>query len=91
MKARENLKKTRMEKGMTQEELASAVGIARPFLAHIEQGRYNPSLFVALSLSAILGKPVEFLFCEEFEAATRLVTSYQKTSQRNVSPAPRVR
>lgn len=91
MKSRQNLILSRHEKGMTQQELADAAGIARPFLAHIEKGRYNPSLFIAFALSAVLEKPIEFLFADEFEAAKRLAQSYQKkTDQESVSPAPRV-
>ena len=40
------IQKRRDEIGLTQEELASKVGISRAYMGYIEQGRYAPSLEV---------------------------------------------
>lgn len=48
---------------MTQEELASKVGVARQTIIALEQGRYNPSLGLAHAIAKTLGrKHVEEVF-----------------------------
>jgi putative transcriptional regulator len=47
---------------MTQEELASRVGVTRQTIISIEAGKYNPSVGLALRLAAAFGVPVERLF-----------------------------
>ncbi len=50
----------RKQKGLTQEDLAEAVGLGRSYLAEIESGRRNPSLdslkIIALGLDVSLSK-----------------------------------
>jgi DNA-binding XRE family transcriptional regulator len=48
--------------GMTQEQLADMVGIARQSIISIEKGRFQPTIETALRLSAALQVPVESLF-----------------------------
>jgi len=48
--------------GMTQQALAEAVGVSRQTIIAIEQGRYSPSLEVALKIAAAFGEPVEWVF-----------------------------
>lgn len=48
--------------GMTQQQLAEAVGVSRQTIIAIESGRYNPSLEVALKIARIFGQPVESAF-----------------------------
>lgn len=48
--------------GMTQQALAEAVGVSRQTIIAIEQGRYSPSLEVALKIAAAFGEPVERVF-----------------------------
>lgn len=45
------LKEKRNELGLTQEELASDVGISRTYYADVERGRYNPGLKVLIRLA----------------------------------------
>jgi putative transcriptional regulator len=47
---------------MTQQELGDRVGVTRQTVISIERGRYNPSVGLALRLSAVFGVPVESLF-----------------------------
>jgi len=42
--------------GLTQEELAKKVGVARQTIIALEQGRYNPSLGLAYAITRVLGK-----------------------------------
>ncbi len=48
--------------GMTQQALAEAVGVSRQTIIAIEQGRYSPSLEVALKIAAAFNEPVERVF-----------------------------
>ncbi len=61
------LKAVRTRLGMSQQELATAAGIARQTIGGIEAGTYALSLMVALRLSKVLGCPVEELFWLESE------------------------
>ncbi|MDT8437895.1 MAG: helix-turn-helix transcriptional regulator [Wenzhouxiangellaceae bacterium] len=47
---------------MTQQALAEAVGVSRQTIIAIEQGRYSPSLEVALKIARSFGQPVEGVF-----------------------------
>lgn len=40
--------------GMTQEELARAVGVTRQTIISLEQNRYNPSLLLAYNITKAL-------------------------------------
>nr|WP_220338336.1 helix-turn-helix transcriptional regulator [Wenzhouxiangella sediminis] len=48
--------------GMTQQDLAAAVGVSRQTIIAIERGRYSPSLEVALKIAWTFGQPVETVF-----------------------------
>lgn len=52
----------RAKTGMTQDALASAVGVRRETIVHLENGRYNPSLRLAFSIAKALGATIEELF-----------------------------
>lgn len=56
------VKEFRTKKGITQEELAKRVGVRRETIVFLEQGKYNPSLGLALAVSRELGETVEKLF-----------------------------
>lgn len=60
-----NLRKYREASGLTQSELASAVGVTRQSINAIERGRYNPSLELALKLAEEFDCAVEDLFTLE--------------------------
>ena len=57
-----NVQKIRSEKGITQEELAKAVGVTRQTIISIEKGNYTPSVCLALLISDKFGMTVEELF-----------------------------
>jgi len=45
------VKELRKERGLTQEELAAAIGVSRQTIISIERGRYVPSLQLALKIA----------------------------------------
>ncbi len=56
------LKSVRLEKGLTQEELASKVGVSRQTINYIERGKYKPTILLALKISRVLEVKVEDIF-----------------------------
>jgi putative transcriptional regulator len=59
---RNHLRASRDGAGLTQANLAAALGVSRQTVISLEQGRYQPSLELALRLARLFGKPVEELF-----------------------------
>lgn len=57
-----NLKEKREEKGLTQDELAQALGVSRQTINSIETGRYIASLQLALLIAAYFKTSVENIF-----------------------------
>ena len=57
-----DIKKMRIAKGITQDELAAAVGVSRQTIVAIEKGNYTPSLVLAMDLAHIFKVSVERLF-----------------------------
>ena len=55
---------------MTQEQLASAVGVRRETIVFLEKGKYNPSLLLAHKIAKVLNASIEhlFIFDEEEES-----------------------
>ncbi|NOW92369.1 putative transcriptional regulator [Clostridium beijerinckii] len=56
------LKEARIQKGFSQKQLASIVGITRPALSNIERGEVAPGSIVLLKLCKAVGKKVEEIF-----------------------------
>lgn len=54
----------RLEKGITQTQLAQTVGITRQTMCLIEKGEYNPSLKLCTAICKALGKTLDDLFWE---------------------------
>ena len=48
--------------GMTQQELADAVGITRQTVNAIEANKYSPSLEVAFEIARVFKRPLEQVF-----------------------------
>ncbi len=57
-----NLKETRSEKGLSQQQLADMVGVSRNTISSIETGQFNPTAKLALVLCIALDKKFEDLF-----------------------------
>ena len=47
---------------MTQSGLAQRIGVRRETIVHLENGRYNPSLKLAMDLAKVFHVTVEELF-----------------------------
>ena len=47
---------------MTQGELAKSAGVRRETIVHLENGRYNPSLKLAMDIAKVFDTTVEELF-----------------------------
>jgi putative transcriptional regulator len=59
---RNDVKERRLERGLSQAELAKAMRVSRQTINSIETGKYVPSLPLALSLGRFFGVPVEEMF-----------------------------
>jgi len=59
------LKIARVEKGLSQQELADAVGATRQTIGLIEKGKYNPSLNLCVNIAKVLDKTLNDLFWDE--------------------------
>jgi putative transcriptional regulator len=55
----------RQERGWTQQELGQRLGVSRQAVIAIENGRFDPSLPLALRLARIFAQPVEHIFLPE--------------------------
>jgi len=56
------LRALRIEREMTQEDLANAAGISTVFISSIERGKYAPSFDNLAKLARVLDVPVKDLF-----------------------------
>jgi putative transcriptional regulator len=52
----------RAERGLSRQDLATAVGVHYQTVGYLERGEYSPSLQLALRLAAFFGLPVEAIF-----------------------------
>ena len=57
-----NLKAIRLEKNISQQQLADMVGVSRNTISSIETGQFNPTAKLALILCVALDKKFEDLF-----------------------------
>ena len=60
-----NLKKYRLLKDMTQEQLAELVGVRRETIMRLEKAQYNPSLKLAVDISRAVHASIEEIFVFE--------------------------
>jgi putative transcriptional regulator len=61
------LEELRKQRGIRQEELAAALSVSRQTIGSLENGRYNPSIILALKIARYFGLPVEQIFIDEEE------------------------
>ena len=59
----------RKERGVSQEDLAQALGVSRQTVISLEKGKYNPSLALAFRLARYFALPVEEIFDDSDEQA----------------------
>ena len=56
------IKMLRARDGLTQADLAKKVGVRRETISFVENGEYNPSLFLAVRIARVFGEQVEEVF-----------------------------
>lgn len=59
-----NLKMARVEKSLSQEQLAEMVGVTRQTISMIESGNYNPTIKLCISICKVLNKTLNDIFWE---------------------------
>ncbi|GAA2985378.1 MULTISPECIES: helix-turn-helix transcriptional regulator [Streptosporangium] len=59
---RNTVRELRTRRGLSQGDLATAMGVSRQTINSIETGRYLPSLPLAIALSRFFGTTVEEVF-----------------------------
>ncbi len=57
----------RVERGITQEDLAIAIGVSRQTIIAIVKGEYTPSVHLALKISRFFKLPVDTIFKISYE------------------------
>lgn len=62
MTIQNDIKKLRLQKNITQEQLADNIGVSRQTIVAIEKGNYVPSLLLALQFARYFKVSVETLF-----------------------------
>lgn len=64
-KLKTKIHELRREQDMGQAELAKLVGVRRETIGNLENGKYNPSLKLAMDIAKVFGKSVEDVFIFE--------------------------
>lgn len=62
MALKTKIKEYREKAGLKQSELAELVHARRETIVHLENGKYNPSLKLAMDIAKVFHVPVEELF-----------------------------
>lgn len=61
----DKMKQARVEKNLSQGELAQMIGVSRQTINMIENGDYNPTLMLCIKICKVLDKTLDQLFWEE--------------------------
>lgn len=61
------LEELRQQRGLKQDELAALMKVSRQTISSLENGRYNPSILLAMKLARYFGVTVEEMFIYEEE------------------------
>ena len=59
------LRSARAAKGLSQQALADLVGASRRTISAVEQGDYNPTINLCISICRVLDKTLDDLFWED--------------------------
>lgn len=60
-----NLKEYRINRCMSQQQLANLVDVRRETIIRLERGEYNPSLQLAMDIASVFQTTVEMMFTFE--------------------------
>lgn len=59
------IKLARIERDLTQQQLAEAIGVTRQTINLIEKDKYNPTIKLCLAICRVLNKTLNDLFWQE--------------------------
>lgn len=59
---RNDVRELRTQRGLSQQALGAELGVSRQTINAIEQGRYDPSLPLAIRIARFFGRKVEEIF-----------------------------
>lgn len=67
------IEEIRKAKGIRQDELAQLLGVSRQTISSLENGRYNPSIYLAYRIARHFGMSIEevFIFVDEEQEVSR--------------------
>jgi len=60
-----NLKKLRENKGLSQQKLGEILGVSRQTINSVENGKFDPSLTLAIKLTKFFNEPIDSIFEHE--------------------------
>ena len=64
---RNRVREERAQRGISQADIAAALGVSRQTVISIESGRYSPSLPLAFRIARFFDLPVDKMFDQEDE------------------------
>jgi len=65
VEVKNRLEEIRKQRGIKQEELATALEVSRQTIGSLENGRYNPSIILAFKIARYFGMGIEEIFIYE--------------------------
>jgi putative transcriptional regulator len=60
-----DVRRLRLERGLSQGQLAAELRVSRQTVNAIETGRYLPSLPLAFNIARLFGRPIEEIFRDD--------------------------
>ena len=78
------LHELRKERNMQQAELAKLVGVRRETIGNLENGKYNPSLKLAMDIAKVFHTTVEDIFSFEENPQEKADEVYKEKATKNV-------
>lgn len=63
------IRRLRTERGLTQVQLAEALGVSRQTVNALETGKYDPSLPLAFRVARVFDRPIESVFTPDGDDA----------------------
>ena len=80
-----NLKQMRLERKLTQQQVADALGVSMQSVSHWERGNTLPDIMLLPEIARLYGSTVDDFFREEFNAyssyAQRLVSVFEESGR----------
>ncbi|MGF6227828.1 transcriptional regulator with XRE-family HTH domain [Inquilinus ginsengisoli] len=76
-----NVRRVRLEKGLTQEQFADVSGFSQQYLSSLERGRRNPTVVTLYELAQALGVSHIELVTPDEEATVEAKKSRRRTRQ----------